>query len=121
MAKIKAFTDASGVTHSQAVWLPNRVEIVNSIQAARIVFEGWHNLAALATGKAPIPGASREYVVSGSTYLALVGAAPSDQPTTLDVVAQAIYDYAATVLDTPSVDDPEVMVSYFHGCEDVTI
>jgi len=121
VAKIKAFTDASGVEHPDAVWFPNQVHICHSDRTVHIVFEAWHDLASLAARRSPVPGATQPYVATEMTYLMLVGSSPSDQPTVLDVVAQPIYDYVATVLDTPSENDPEVMVSFFDGCSDVTI
>lgn len=71
MAKLVPFTDASGCLHPASVWFPARVMIDHPSLGARVVFLGWHDLAALLAGRPPIPGAERVYTVTGADYLAV--------------------------------------------------
>lgn len=73
MAKLKDFTDASGVTHTAAYWLPIQVNRNKVEKTAFIVFQAWKDQVAREAGLYPISGAQKTYSVTGAdfdTYLA---------------------------------------------------
>lgn len=95
MAKIKSFTDAFGASHVDAVWFPNEVHIAHADRRANVVFAGWHNAAALAAGKSPLPGADHAYPVSANAYLSLAGTSEASlltAATAVPVPADAAVD-----------------------------
>lgn len=118
--KLKPFTTPDGADHPNAVWLPMFISVDHVSQTARAVFFGYHDPASLASGKRPLAGAVKEYVVNApAEYGMLIGQPPPTGATLLDSVAAACYALAAARLDTPDPSDPSgPLVSFFHGCPD---
>lgn len=122
MAKLKSHTDRYGVTHPDAVWYPDEIVVRHSARYARIVFRGWHDLAALAAGHESLAGAEKVYEVSGAAYLAIAA-------DLLGPISVAAYAHAAATADSPDPTDTTFSaegrnqrhVAFFTGCADVTI
>lgn len=121
MAYQMSYTDARLTTHPESVWLPMFVGFDHGSKSGRIVFNGYHDLAALAAN-APVID-QKAYEVSGDVYLSIVGGAPSSGSSVLDVVSQACYDYSSTVLDkaAPTEEDPDRKVSFFAGASTLAL
>lgn len=109
--KLKPYTDPSGVTHSQAVWLPVTIHIEHERLTAYVTFKGYATADAFAAGKAPLPGAVKEYVIRGNDY-------QQRAAQLLGPISTVSYDWAMNYLDTPIHEGGDA-VSFFHGCEDV--
>jgi hypothetical protein len=109
--KLKSYTDASGVTHSQAVWLPVTIHIEHERMTAYVTFKGYASAAAFASGKQPLAGATKEYILRGHDYLARAAQL-------LGPISTVAYEWAMAYLDTPNPEGGDA-VSFFHGCDDV--
>lgn len=116
MAKQMAWTDLCDNEAPEAYWLCDEIHVYKSARVATAKFVAYKNAAARLGGKTPLPGAVKEYRISGNTFDTLFAqhAAPGGP----NVMAMA-YTIASSVLDTPSGQDPAVLVSFFAGAQDV--
>jgi len=122
---IQPYTDPSGVTHPEAAWVGNflNIDAASPIRRLTVVFHAYHDAAAFLAGFAPLAGGSKTYEILGAEFAGIAGQ-PPEGATLYDVLAHAAESYALAREDvkagTEQVDlgDGEigvrdVMVSFF--------
>lgn len=116
MAKQMAWTDACDNVAPEAYWLCDEIHVYKSARTATAKFIAYKNAAAREAGRMPLPGAVKEYRVTGNTFDTLFAQhiAPGGPN-----IMQMAYVIATNVLDTPSEEDPNVLVSFFANATDV--
>jgi len=117
MAKAMHYIDASGNEVATSYWRIVQINLGIADRSGRVVFYGYKDQAARLSGKQPLPGAVKEYSVSGDTFDAMMAAYLAGQSGNL---MQACYKLA---MDTKDVvvdpEDPEKNTSFFEGAEDL--
>lgn len=117
MAKEKAFEDATGTQHDKCYWRLVQFNIGVADRNAKATFYGYKDQAARQAGKHPLPGAVKEYSVSGAEFDALMA---KHLQAGGENVMKISYDYATAKKDVvPDPSKPDDKVSFFDGAIDV--
>ncbi len=122
MALIQDFTDLSGVTHTQAHFRCVQINIGAADKSIALTFYGYKDLPSFGSGKQPLVGAQKSYVISGAEFMAVAMAAPSGA-TLYAALANAAETHALATLDVDSgeVDSSgnPIKVSFFQNATQV--
>lgn len=126
MAFKMSFTDDSGVTHPESIWVATFQAVDHGYNAihARVVFHGWANMAAMTGKKRPI--GEKAYTLEGSklAYWQLIGRPTVGGDSLLNEVATALEAHAVAtqdVDDPTSVTTPKAKISFFAEATPVTL
>lgn len=116
MALQQAFVDSSGNPCPESYWIPAQINLGFADQTAYLVFVGFRDVAAYTSGKVPLPGAVKTYVIRGEEFNTLYQEhiAPGGPN-----ISQMVFAYAKQKQDTPDPADPTKQISFFAQAVDV--
>lgn len=63
-----AYTDAAGTTHANSFWCVARADFDVLNESLTLVFVGFKDAASFASGAAPLAGAVKRHVITGSDF-----------------------------------------------------
>lgn len=115
MAKQMSYTDQAGVTAATSYWRIIRIEIDLAAKSVIYTFVGFRDSVARTAGLAPLSGAVRYYVITGTAYNQLLAQATAPNAPNL---VQLGYDYAQATKDVPTAT-PGQFVGFFDSAVDV--
>jgi len=119
MAKIKSFTDASGVEHDQAYWRISNVFVDTASKRAAFTFVGYADQDKRNAGKQPIPGATKSYSVSGADFDSLYAQEIAKTLNMMQIGYKLATDTKDVVTGYNEADGTPIKVSFFDGAEDL--
>lgn len=114
MAKSMPFTDASGNDYQASYWKVVHIHMDIAGNSGSVILYGYKSRAASKSGKAPLPGAVRQYTITPQMY-ALIA------PKLLPVVGKVAYeDVVNQIKDVPAptTENPDAMKGFFEGATD---
>lgn len=114
MAKAIQYSDQFGNTYSESYWRVVQINISIVDKNSLIVFYGYKDQATRSAGKQSI--GQKTYTISGDVFDTLYATHLAPNGPNL---MQLAYQHATSTLDTPSLENPEELVSFFEGGEDV--
>lgn len=116
------FNDNAGVMHTSSHWRVVQINISASDRNINLVFYGYASLSAFGSGKYPLPGAHKQYSISGNDFFAIAMSAPVGT-IIYDVLAHASETYAIGNHDVDTgakdVNGNPIMVSFFNEATQV--
>lgn len=121
MPFIMPYTDLSGNSSSEAIWLVVQLNISSVSKEINLTFYAYSSAANYSAGLQSLSGGVKNYVITGDAFTTVASQIPTGD-TIFNVLATACESYALSVLDTNvgTVDAPD-MVSYFDGATQIKI
>lgn len=128
-------SDAEGVSHPDAIYIPSDIHMAVIIQQGNVEWRAYHDEAALLSEKEPLPDCGHNTVISVADNQRIFNyEPPAGTPANFGAQVSAALVFAAqTVLDTPAYQadgvtpqlDPAtgqpVMVAFFANAQVVSV